>query len=59
MSLSKISKFFTEETLDKIVQNVGCTHHKSWSFGTGFKKGDSYLSDVYRLIIIGNNGTDG
>lgn len=53
MSLSQISTKFTEHTLDEIVQKYGATKHVNWKFGSGFKKGDSYLSELYRLIVNG------
>lgn len=56
MLLNSISEQFTEETLDKILQkNKGdkTFKHTSWKFGSGFKKGDSYLSEVFRLLING------
>lgn len=51
--LDAISLKFTEETLDTIVRNNGGIRHTSWKFGDGFRKGDSYLSEVYRLIVTG------
>lgn len=51
--LSVISIKFTEATLDAIVQECGGIRHTSWSFGDGFKKGDSYLSEAFRLIVQG------
>lgn len=59
MSLSEISSKFTENTLDEIIQKAGGTKHTSYKFGEGFKKGDSYLSRVYRLTVFGVNETDG
>lgn len=53
MELSAISVNFTESTLDEIIQKCGGVRHTSWSLGDGFKKGDSYLSEVYRLIVDG------
>ncbi|XP_014087647.1 uncharacterized protein [Bactrocera oleae] len=59
MSLSEISNKFTENTLDEIIQKAGGTKHTSYKFGEGFKKGDSYLSRVYRLTVFGVNETNG
>ncbi|KAG4079925.1 hypothetical protein HA402_006237 [Bradysia odoriphaga] len=53
MDLETISSKFTTEVLDTIVRNRGGTRHKSFRFGDGFRKGDSFLSDVYRLIVTG------
>ncbi|XP_067640068.1 uncharacterized protein [Eurosta solidaginis] len=53
MSLSDISTKFTEKTLDEIIQKAGGTKHTSYQFGEGFKKGDSYLSKVFRLTVYG------
>lgn len=58
MNLSAISNKFTEATLDEIIQKKGGCKHTSWSLGDGFKKGDSYLSEVYRIIVDGVK-TDG
>lgn len=59
MSLSEISSKFTEKTLDEIIQKSGGTKHTSYKFGEGFKKGDSYLSRVYRLTVYGVKESDG
>lgn len=53
MNLSAISIKFTEATLDEIIQKQGGCNYTSWSLGDGFKKGDSYLSEVYRIIVDG------
>lgn len=53
MSLETISKNFTEETLDEIVRNNGGIKHKAWRFGDGFRKEDSFLSELCRLIVTG------
>lgn len=53
MDLSSISIKFTEATLDAIIQKYGGQKHTGWKFGDGFKKGDSYLSEVYRVIVDG------
>lgn len=53
LGLDAISLKFTEETLDTIVRNNGGIRHNSWKFGDGFRKGDSYLSEVHRLIVTG------
>lgn len=53
MSLADISTEFTVETLDIIIKSIGGKRHESWEFAGGFKKGDSYLSEVFRLIIVG------
>lgn len=51
--LSDISIHFDENSLDKIIQLDGGKHHTSWNFIGGFKKGDSYLSEVYRFAVNG------
>lgn len=53
MSLATISPHFTAATLDAIVVECGGLRHTGWRFGTGFRKGDSYLSETYRLHIDG------
>lgn len=55
MSLSDISANFTEETLQYIIEKAGGVKYTSWEFAGGFKKGDSYLSEVYRVIVKGLN----
>ncbi|XP_037936340.1 uncharacterized protein LOC119670234 [Teleopsis dalmanni] len=59
MSLTDISTHFTESTLDAIIQKAGGTKHTSFKFGKGFKKGDSYLSKVFRLCVYGVNEGNG
>lgn len=59
MSLSDISKFFTEKSLDDIIVKAGGTNYTSYKFGKSFKKGDSYLSKVFRLCVFGENKTLG
>lgn len=51
MSLSDISIKFTDDILTEIVQNAGAAKVLSWRFGSGFKRGESYLSETYRLIV--------
>lgn len=51
--LSVISSEFTEDTLDAIIRECGGIRHTSWRFGEGFKKGDFYVSDAFRLLVQG------
>ncbi|XP_063704718.1 uncharacterized protein LOC134834102 [Culicoides brevitarsis] len=53
MQLSDISTKFTQETVDAIVCRSGGVKSTAWRFVGGFKKGDSYLSQVFRLQIDG------
>lgn len=55
MSLSDISSKFTEETLQEIIENAGGVELISWEFAGGFRKGDSFLSEVYKLKVKGLN----
>lgn len=55
MALADISTKFTEATLDSIIEKAGGTKHTSFKFGKGFKKGDFYLSKVFRLSVYGVN----
>uniref|UniRef100_U5ET49 Putative juvenile hormone-inducible protein n=1 Tax=Corethrella appendiculata TaxID=1370023 RepID=U5ET49_9DIPT len=55
MSLSEISEKFTEENLNEIIRKIGGEKFTKWEFAPGFKKGDSYLSEVYRVIVEGEN----
>ncbi|KAM7350016.1 uncharacterized protein ACRADG_008710 [Cochliomyia hominivorax] len=59
MSLSDISSKFTEATCEEIIKKAGGTKYTSYKFGKGFKKGDSYLSKVFRLCVYGVNETTG
>lgn len=53
-SLSDVSKFFNEESLDIIIKKIGGVRHTSYEFAnTSEKKGDSYLSVVRRLRVHG------
>lgn len=57
MSLSDISVKLNEEVLKEIVtKKYGPeTKFAGWSFSGGFKSGDSYLSEVFRVIIDATN----
>ncbi|XP_013112262.2 uncharacterized protein LOC106090573 [Stomoxys calcitrans] len=59
MSLSDISSKFTEAVLEDIIKKAGGTKYTSHKFGKGFKKGDSYLSRVFRLCVYGINEDSG
>lgn len=60
MNLSEISKYFTENTLHEIIQKVGGTKFTSYNFiSESNKKGDSYLSQVYRIKVQGINENNG
>ncbi|XP_064538307.1 uncharacterized protein LOC135428315 [Drosophila montana] len=58
-AFADISAKFTEATLDEIIQNAGGTKHTSFKFGEGGKKGDSYLSRVFRLCVYGVKEPEG
>ncbi|KAL9872723.1 uncharacterized protein ACN427_010863 isoform 2-T2 [Glossina fuscipes fuscipes] len=59
MSLTDISKEFTEITLTEIIKKAGGSIYTSYKFGKTFKKGDSYLSKVFRLSVYGLNEDNG
>lgn len=59
MSLTDISNSFTETTCEDIIKKAGGTKYTSYKFGKGFKKGDSYLSQVFRLCVYGVNEATG
>lgn len=59
MSLTDISSKFTDTTCEEIIKKAGGTKYTSFKFGKGFKKGDSYLSKVFRLCVYGVNSTTG
>ncbi|XP_014237990.1 uncharacterized protein LOC106659802 [Trichogramma pretiosum] len=57
-ALQSVSKYFTEESLRKIVAGAENKSEQeveilSWSFGDASNKGDSYLSTVDRVVIQG------
>ncbi|XP_055383577.1 uncharacterized protein LOC129613499 [Condylostylus longicornis] len=58
MDLSIISKKFTLETLKEIASNAGIgTENVVAEFAdSNMKKGDSYLSEIYRLIVTSKTG---
>ncbi|KAL5287167.1 hypothetical protein ACFFRR_008232 [Megaselia abdita] len=59
MSLSDVSKYFNENSLDEIIRKVGGVRHTSYEFAkTSEKKGDSYLSVVRRLKVCGVDVND-
>lgn len=51
--LKTISEKLTLEILDKIVREHGGLRHTSWRFGNAFRKEDSFISEVCRLIVTG------
>lgn len=51
MSLSEISPAFTTNVLDDIVKAKGGFKHLGWEFKGGFDKGDSMLSEQFRVEI--------
>lgn len=54
MSLATISPNFTEEHLHEIIRNAGGVKYTSWAFeGDAFKKGDSYLSELFKVVVKG------
>lgn len=53
MSLSDVSPIFNEKSLDEIIIKAGGVKHTGWEFAGGFKKGDSYLSEVFKMIVKG------
>lgn len=53
MSLSSISYKLTEETLSEIIKSAGAVEFTGWEFTDGFKKGDSYQSEVSKITVKG------
>lgn len=52
VKLEVVSPKFNEVVLDDIVRDYGGHHCTSWKFEDGdFGKGDSYLSEVYRITL--------
>jgi hypothetical protein len=55
MSLSLISPVITEEHFAEIVKKKGGVY-RSWAFEGGtVKKGDAYLSEVFKVIVTGED----
>lgn len=52
-SLSDVSPNFNEKSLDDIIIKAGGLKHTGWEFTGGSKKGDSYLSEVFKMIVKG------
>lgn len=52
-SLSDVSLKFTKTSLDGIIIKAGGIKHTSYEFTGEFKKGDSYLSEVFKMIVKG------
>jgi len=57
MNFTIISNKFTNETLKEIARNSGfkSTNVTAQFTDSDIKKGDSYLSEIFRLNIIGDN----
>lgn len=54
MSLDNISPNLTENHLLEIIKNKGGEKLISWEFeGEPGKKGDSYLSEIYKVLLKG------
>lgn len=52
-SLSDVSPKFNERSLDEIIIKSGGVKHTGWQFTGGSKKGDSYLSEVFKMTVTG------
>jgi hypothetical protein len=56
MSLDLISPNITEEHMLEIVKKFGGVKYISWAFeGNAAKKGDGYLSEVYKVVVTGED----
>ena len=56
MSLDLISPNLKEEHLNEIIRKFGGVKHTSWAFeGNAAKKGDGYLSEVYKVVVTGED----
>jgi hypothetical protein len=56
MSLETISPNLKEEHLLEIIKQFGGSKYISWAFDEGgFKKGDSYLSELYKVVVKGED----
>lgn len=53
-ALQNISPNFTENHLNEIIQKAGGVKYTSWEFeGAAGKKGDGYLSEVFKVVVKG------
>lgn len=56
MSLEEISPNFKEEHLHEIIRKLGGVRYLSWAFdGAAGKKGDGYLSELFKVIVTGED----
>lgn len=54
MSLETISPNLTDEHLNEIIKKAGGVKYTSWCIeGAAGKKGDSYLSEVFKVVVKG------
>lgn len=54
MSLQNISPNLTESHLNEIIKSKGGAKYTSWEFeGAAMKKGDGYLSEVFKIVVKG------
>lgn len=54
MSLENISPNLTDDHLNEIIRKAGGERFLSWAFeGAAGNKGDSYLSEVYKVVVKG------
>lgn len=54
MSIQEISPNLTDDHLHEIIRKRGGVKYTSWAYeGPAGKKGDAYLSEVYKVIITG------
>lgn len=54
--LKVISPNLNESHLHEIIKKLGGTKYTSWAFeGSAGKKGDGYLSDVWKVIVTGED----
>lgn len=54
MSLETISPNLTEDHLNEVIRKAGGIKYTSWAFeGEAGKKGDAYLSELYKVVVKG------
>jgi hypothetical protein len=54
MSLKEISPNLTDEHFHQIIRKKGGVKYTSWKYqGTAGKKGDGFLSELFKVVITG------
>lgn len=56
MDIKIISPNLKEDHLFNIIKGYGAVKYVKWDFeGSALKKGDGYLSEVYKVVVTGED----